>query len=195
MDARRLERCVDAPGIGLISQHLGDGLLHGPANGLINTFATFSRDVAVAVHQPSLLNQAALLSETANQIAALSRELTRSSDPYAQRFRLIADYWHGLMTQQKDRATELAQVRQEIPNPYVVGVPLAKRQDIFVGRIEIAQRIEVLIYDRDYPPVLLYGQRRMGKTSLLYQLRWLLPQRIAPLLIDLQGPASQATGL
>jgi hypothetical protein len=40
--------------------------------------------------------------------------------------------------------------------------------------------------------LLLYGQRRMGKTSLLHNLGRLLPNSIVPLFVDLQGPATQA---
>lgn len=89
-------------------------------------------------------------------------------------------------------ATE-AELRGEIQNPYVVGVPLTKHQEIFVGRTDISVRIEQLLQDTNHPPLLLYGQRRMGKTSLLYNLRWLLPNRIVPLLVDLQGPVALAT--
>ncbi|MEB3178249.1 MAG: AAA family ATPase, partial [Nostocaceae cyanobacterium] len=53
--------------------------------------------------------------------------------------------------------------------------------------------IEQLILDRRRPPLLLYGQRRMGKTSLLNNLGKLLPNSIIPLFIDLQGAPSQAS--
>ena len=46
--------------------------------------------------------------------------------------------------------------------------------------------------DKRQPPLLLYGQRRVGKTSLLNNLGRLLPSTIVPLFVDLQGPASQA---
>jgi hypothetical protein len=82
---------------------------------------------------------------------------------------------------------KLAQVveqSQEIDNPYIVGVPLTEQQEIFVGRADIVARIEQLLLDRRRPPVLLYGQRRMGKTSLLRNLGRLLPQTIVPLFVD-----------
>jgi hypothetical protein len=48
-----------------------------------------------------------------------------------------------------------------------------------------------LLLDRRRPPLLLYGQRRMGKTSLLNNLGRLLPTTVVPLFVDLQG-ASRA---
>jgi len=87
---------------------------------------------------------------------------------------------------------EQVEDKQEIPNPYIVGVPLTHRQQLFVGRTDISRRIEGILRDQNHPPLLLYGQRRMGKTSLLYQLRWMLPRSILPLVVDLQGPVSLA---
>nr|HID13835.1 ATP-binding protein [Anaerolineae bacterium] len=88
---------------------------------------------------------------------------------------------------------EEAEARQEIANPYIIGVPLTERQEIFVGRTDVGARIEGLLLDRRRPPLLLYGQRRMGKTSLLNNLGRLLPSTIVPLFVDLQGPATQAS--
>jgi hypothetical protein len=50
-----------------------------------------------------------------------------------------------------------------------------------------------LLLDRRQPPLLLYGQRRVGKTSLLNNLGRLLPSTIIPLFVDLQGPATRAS--
>jgi hypothetical protein len=69
---------------------------------------------------------------------------------------------------------------------------LIRRQESFIGRTDISTRIETFLQDVHHPPLLLYGQRRMGKTSLLYQLRWLLPTRIIPLVVDLQRPVALA---
>ena len=86
-----------------------------------------------------------------------------------------------------------AESRQEIDNPYIVGVPLTERQEIFVGRSDVSVHIEELLLDQRRSPLLLYGQRRMGKTSLLNNLGRLLPSTIVPLYVDLQGPASTAS--
>jgi GAF domain-containing protein len=89
--------------------------------------------------------------------------------------------------------TETLEQRQEIDSPYIIGVPLTEQQEIFVGRADISARIEQLLLDRRRPPLLLYGQRRMGKTSLLNNLGRLLPSTIVPLFVDLQGPAAQSS--
>ena len=76
---------------------------------------------------------------------------------------------------------------------YIIGVPLTEQAGIFTGRTDIGTRIEQLILDRRRPPLLLYGQRRMGKTSLLNNLGRLLPNSIIPMFVDLQGPVSSAS--
>ncbi|MDM8559315.1 hypothetical protein [Candidatus Parabeggiatoa sp. HSG14] len=87
--------------------------------------------------------------------------------------------------------TELEEI-QDIPNPYIVGIPLKENQDVFIPRPKANKRIERLLLDRSSPPLFLYGQRRMGKTSLLNNLFNHLPSNFVMLFIDCQGPLSSA---
>ncbi|MEM7331579.1 MAG: AAA family ATPase [Chloroflexota bacterium] len=59
-----------------------------------------------------------------------------------------------------------------IDNPYVVGKPLTSASEtLYVGRRDIFSWIEENLIGKTQPHTLiLYGQRRMGKTSTLYQL-------------------------
>ena len=59
-----------------------------------------------------------------------------------------------------------------ISNPYVVGKPLTPQSEaLFVGRDELFRWVEENLLGKTQPHTLiLYGQRRMGKTSTLYQL-------------------------
>lgn len=59
-----------------------------------------------------------------------------------------------------------------IDNPYVVGKPLtAASESLYIGREDIFRWIEENLIGKTQPHTLiLYGQRRMGKTSTLYQL-------------------------
>ncbi len=78
---------------------------------------------------------------------------------------------------------------QEVNNPYITGVPLTiHNQDLFVGRSEIVKRLELLLKNQPSPPILLYGQRRIGKSSLLNLLPVLLPENYKSLRISFQGP-------
>ncbi|MCB8925244.1 MAG: phosphotransferase [Ardenticatenaceae bacterium] len=59
-----------------------------------------------------------------------------------------------------------------IDNPYVVGKPLTPAsEDLYQGREDVFMWIEENLLGKTQPHTLiLYGQRRMGKTSTLYQL-------------------------
>ena len=59
-----------------------------------------------------------------------------------------------------------------VENPYVVGKPLTSASEtLYVGRRDVFAWIEENLIGKTQPHTLiLYGQRRMGKTSTLYQL-------------------------
>ena len=59
-----------------------------------------------------------------------------------------------------------------IENPYVVGKPLTPASEsLYMGRSDVFRWIEENLIGKTQPNTLiLYGQRRMGKTSTLYQL-------------------------
>jgi hypothetical protein len=193
LDARGLERCTDIGQIRHAHRRLAAGALEGPASALLRSFSRTSQDVDAALHQQSSYNRRLALSAIEDRLDGLLRELTRSSEPYAVRFRPIATDWRRIVADHVCELAKEADLRQEIDNPYVIGVPLTEQQEIFVGRTDIGARIEGLLLDRTRTPLLLFGQRRTGKTSLLNNLGRLLPSTIVPLFVDLQGPASRAS--
>lgn len=86
------------------------------------------------------------------------------------------------------RFYETAEEFQTIPNPYIVGHPV-KSSQMFFGREDVFQFIEQnlrgAVQDRT---IVLYGQRRTGKTSLLYQLvEGRLGEEFIAVLIDMQA--------
>lgn len=76
---------------------------------------------------------------------------------------------------------------QTIPNPYVVGTPV-RSGSMFYGRDEDLRWIDERLIQPGNEMILLYGQRRIGKTSLLHQVR---NQRdagaILPVFVDTHG--------
>jgi hypothetical protein len=193
LDARQLQRCASVSAISAIHRTLAVGELAGPASALLRTFSRLSSDIEVALSQVNAYHQRLGLNAAAERLNGLLRELTRSSEPYAARFYPVAEAWQRLVADHVQNLMQSAERNQEIANPYVVGVPLTQQQEIFVGRTDVIARIEELLAAPDYPPLLLYGQRRMGKTSLLHNLKWLLPFEIIALFVDLQGPVSNAS--
>lgn len=75
----------------------------------------------------------------------------------------------------------------EIVNPYIAGAPVTE-QRMFFGREDIFQWIENSIAGQFTDHILVvHGQRRVGKTSVLKQLGNRLPKRFIPVFFDLQG--------
>lgn len=189
LEARRLDGVESIAAIGHAHRSLAPGGLPGPASALLRTFSHVSQDVEAALNQVTVYHQRLALNTVGDRLNSLVRELTLSSDPYAARFYPIATRWHQMVSGHVQEMAEAVEQSQEIDNPYIVGVPLTEQQEIFVGRTDIVGRIEQLLVDRRSPPLLLYGQRRMGKTSLLRNLGRLLPRTIVPLFVDGQKAA------
>ncbi|MCZ7668315.1 MAG: AAA family ATPase [Chloroflexi bacterium] len=75
-----------------------------------------------------------------------------------------------------------------IPNPYLPGTPLRKESTLFYGREELFAFIEENAARLSQRNVLiLFGQRRTGKTSILLRLRQHVPENIVPVYIDCQS--------
>ncbi len=194
LDARRLERCRSTSDIREVHHHLILGEVEGPVSSLLRSFSRISQDIDAALNQRSTYHQRLALTAAEDRLDNLLRELTRSHERYAARFTPIATQWRSMVADHQLEIAEAVEQRQELDNPYIIGVPLTIQQQIFIGRSDISAQLEDLLIDRRRPPLLLYGQRRMGKTSLLHNLGRLLPSTTIPLFIDLQGPASSATG-
>jgi tetratricopeptide (TPR) repeat protein len=74
-------------------------------------------------------------------------------------------------------------------NPYVAGAPVLDRR-LFVGRDQLVERVLQTIHNNS---LLLFGERRIGKTSLLHHIKRRLHElddpvfAFYPILVDLQG--------
>jgi AAA+ ATPase superfamily predicted ATPase len=83
----------------------------------------------------------------------------------------------------------------EIPNPYTSGTPIRERK-MFYGRTNDIDTLRTKLSSvTANKVVVLSGQRRMGKTSLVYQLsNELAKGSQVPVMIDLQGQTLQSMG-
>ena len=73
-----------------------------------------------------------------------------------------------------------------LSNPYIAGNPV-RGQINFVGRQDILRDVQRVLRDPDANAIVLYGQRRIGKTSILFQLEQQLAETGAylPVYFDL----------
>jgi HEAT repeat protein len=82
---------------------------------------------------------------------------------------------------------------REMKNPYIPGTPL-RTPRMFYGRNEFLRDIETTLKMGDRTHILiLHGQRRTGKTSILYQLKIRLKDDFLPIVLDFQGIPDSGT--
>lgn len=87
------------------------------------------------------------------------------------------------------RARRRRRLRRRRFNPYIAGGPVFS-EELFYGRERLLQRILQTVHTNS---LLLHGERRIGKTSILHQLRRRLEAlddpdyRFLPVYVDLQG--------
>jgi tetratricopeptide (TPR) repeat protein/photosystem II stability/assembly factor-like uncharacterized protein len=75
----------------------------------------------------------------------------------------------------------------DLINPYIAGAPVTE-QRMFFGREDVFRWIENSLTGQYSDHILvIHGQRRVGKTSVLKQLGNRLPHRYIPVFFDLQG--------
>lgn len=183
--ALRLEKCATIDDLRCVQ--LKDGDLDTPASSILRRFGRFSRDIDASLRQVTGHHQRLALGSVLGQWEQFTHDLTLSNDAYAARFYPAALHWLDVVAGYLEELTAIVEQSQEIDNPYIFGAPISEEQTIFVGRRDIIARIEQHLLDTRRPPLLLYGQRRMGKTSLLRNLGRLFVSEIAPMFVDGQG--------
>jgi outer membrane protein assembly factor BamB len=100
------------------------------------------------------------------------RERAGKTELFADRVRLVAP----------------PAVFHRVPNPYATGKPLRAGSPVFVGREDVFAFIQENLAGQAGENVLvLVGERRMGKTSILRQLPLRLGEATVPVFIDGQG--------
>ncbi len=77
-----------------------------------------------------------------------------------------------------------------ILNPYIVGTPIPS-QELFYGREELLSFVRDTLNPPKQRVVVFYGQRRIGKTSVLYELARRLHGEFHPVYFDLMGQANR----
>jgi hypothetical protein len=127
------------------------------------------------------------LSLAEQEISASQRNLLAGWGQYTSHLLLVANEWRRILKNERDA---LPKSTQQIPNPFIFGNPVVMEHNVFTGRRDIARQIEDnLLGAVNTPTILLYGPRRMGKTSLLNQLPRLLGPDFVPAVVDCQNPA------
>ncbi|WP_419547857.1 AAA family ATPase [Microcystis sp.] len=99
----------------------------------------------------------------------------------------IAEKWAEISTSIAGTVGTVT-ITQPIPNPYIIGDPVIGKR--FVGRGDILRELQSMWSGDNLSSVVLYGHRRMGKTSILRNLEAYLPPNVSVIYINLQRLAT-----
>ena len=117
----------------------------------------------------------------------------------AMRFGPILKNWQKLLAREEEALAQQQAQEGLVPNFYVVGSPLVTGSQVFKGRRDLFLALERALTGpaEQRPTLLLYGQRRSGKTSVLHQFPVRLGPDCIPVFVDMQSAANaeSATGL
>jgi len=102
-----------------------------------------------------------------------------------QHLRSVVNQWSMLAEQGKETLGSIS-ASLYIDNPYAPGNPLELGNPLFVGRVDVVQKLAQALQKKPRPTFLLTGERRMGKSSILKQLPVLLGPHFLPVFCDLQ---------
>ena len=93
-----------------------------------------------------------------------------------------------LMSWLKEKVKRKITKFKPVPNPYVAGIPI-RDKEMFFGRKDVFDFLkQKFITGKTTTNVFLYGGRRIGKTSSLYQIKGgALGDKFIPVFVDLQG--------
>jgi hypothetical protein len=132
---------------------------------------SISLEVAVSNESVSKLNRSASLGRALGNLSLLIEKNEKKTDyPEIVIVRRIAESWRHILAKEAGKIGKIV-VEKIFDNPFVAGNPV--EGDLFVGRDDIFRRLEELWgtnSERQVPSVVLYGHRRMGKTSILKNL-------------------------
>jgi len=109
-------------------------------------------------------------------------------EPLASEFRAAAANWLKIAEGQLKEAQAVL-AKRRAPTVFGTDRPVDPTQEAFVERGEVAGELErQIMLGSGCPGILLYGRRRMGKTTLLVNLPTFLPDSVRLARISLQEP-------
>jgi len=104
----------------------------------------------------------------------------------------VIEHWRRMFAVEGGSVAERAEV-ETLPNPYVAGRPIRPED----GRLFAGRRDEFLTIEEKLQTgvgLVIYGQRRIGKSSILLHLRERLPHSLLPVYLNLQQLMANTTG-
>ena len=128
--------------------------------------------------------------ETRSLIAEIRNfrgRITGLKEPITTEFRKAADAWLVLAKQQHEAAARAIQA-EPAPQVFRAGDPVERKREAFVPRFRVLEELEgQVMLGSGCPGLLLRGPRRMGKSSLLRNVKGFLPKDVSVVVVSLQS--------
>jgi hypothetical protein len=161
--------------------------------GWMESLSALRQELASALMQNAISLKREAFGRFSQRLDAF-RALTLLESPRWSRYYLEPlSLWRSETSKELQQIEQLAQSTEPIAaNVFRPGTPLRPEsdKDIFFGREDLRQELSrEILTAREMPLFLLLGQRRVGKTSLLYFLPALLGSGFQVVFQDLQDPA------
>lgn len=143
---------------------------------ILNHLKHIAYDVAVANQSNSLFIQQASLLRANSALESLAERIRKEGISLeCSLLKQVVKQWSHFVTEAGGEAGQLTQSAAFLKNPYIIGTPVTGTA--LVGREDILRRIasELFAVPGQCPSIVLYGHRRMGKSSILRSLSAYLP--------------------
>ena len=114
-------------------------------------------------------------------------------EPLATEFRAAAVEWLKIAQRQLDEAKAVLS-KEPTPQIFRAGDPVDRDNEAFVPRNGVVGELEgQIMLSTGCPGLVLYGRRRMGKSTVLRNLTGFLPTTVVPVSISMQEPRAFAS--
>ncbi len=160
---------------------------------VLNNLKDVSRDATRALSPIGLPGKRKALDDMSANLLKINLRTAFPSQRLNARLTRVVNIWHVVGKQEQEGLSRQAQDVGNLGNPYKPGQVLSPRDSLFVGRHHLAQELEgALSMSGRCPAFLLNSERRMGKTSALQQLPYLLGSSYISVFYNLQQPGIYA---
>ena len=153
---------------------------------VVQAFSEIQSKVSRAVRLSALKRALIELDQVKNKVDLL---------PEAERFliKYIVITWQDSL-ERFNKQLEHFSINSEVRNPYIIGDPVQGQS--FVGRKDILERLEqVWVSNKQLQSIVLYGHRRMGKTSILRNISTRLDDKVKLAYVNLLTVGNSIQGV
>ena len=170
-----------------------EGLLYPQVGQALERLRRVALDARTVQRSVSRLARSQALNRALGELTALREGLDAQPELVRPLLDDITAAWQEALLSVAGEVGQ-ARIREPVPNPYVVGDPVVGPG--FRGREDIMRDLEAAYGNTVNPPsVVLYGHRRMGKTSILRNLNAHLGARVTVAYVNLLGLGGLRGGL